>query len=356
VQIQFHPASGRGIVRTVSLSARGERWVLAGAAALALFAVSLWITVPAVARQAERSGQREQTVAESRRSAAASETVERLAAQLRDRARGTADLLNRAAFLYGIPTAAWPRALAPEHRLLSGRTAEATAAALPVFMRALENARTVLAASEARDAGAPRVLPSILPLEEALFEPSAYFGPRRSPWTSEEEFLAGVEIAAPAGTVVVAPAAGTVAFAGAVRPRPAGYLWQLGNVIVLAHGEGGATVFGHLSSIAVKRGQRVERGTRLGLVGSTGWALSPQLHYEYWRPESYGRQDSPLRPTDPLFAVLDYALMPRPYSLEQMEATWAPGPLEPLPGIGMPAEEASAGRPAPPRRVHRRSL
>lgn len=350
MQLQFHPASGRGAVRTVSIGAAGERWVLAGTALLALLTVSLWFTVPLVARQVERREEQERAASESRRIAAERESIALGAAALRARALGEAGLLNRIAFLYGIPAASWPRVLGPDHRLLASRAADDTVAALPTFLRALENGLAALVARETRDPAASRELPSILPLGDALFEPSSFFGPRRSPWTNSEEFLSGVEIAAPPGTSVVAPASGTVAFAGTLRRTVTGSLWQLGNVVVLSHGARGATVFGHLARIDVKRGQRVERGARLGSVGSSGWALSPQLHYEFWRPDG-----ATLRPTDPLFAVLDHSLERRPYSLEQMEATWSPGPLEPLPGIEIGAEQAS-GRPSPTHRARKRRL
>jgi murein DD-endopeptidase MepM/ murein hydrolase activator NlpD len=110
----------------------------------------------------------------------------------------------------------------------------------------------------------------------------------------------------------------------------------LGNLIVLSHGASGATVFGYLSEIDVRRGQRVARGQRLGAVGATGWAISPRLHYEYWRPAEGG-----LRPTDPLFAVLDHRLGRKPLSLDQMLATSAPGPLDPLPGKGAAAGDSN---------------
>ena len=167
-------------------------------------------------------------------------------------------------------------------------------------------------------------------------------------WTNEEEFLPGVEIASPAGASVVAPGDGTVAFAGTVKRSAGGRLWELGNVVILSHGARGATVFGHLGRIDVRRGQRVARGERLGTVGSSGWALSPQLHYEYWRPNG-----GSLRPTDPLFAMLDLRPAREPWSLAQMEATGAPDPLDPLPGINASADAAGENR-SGPRGVRRR--
>jgi murein DD-endopeptidase MepM/ murein hydrolase activator NlpD len=140
-----------------------------------------------------------------RDSADEKERLGRETVDLRLRAREMADLLNRAAFLYAVPASVWPRILAPEHRLLAAGPPEKIAAALPAFLRGLENGRAILEAREREDPAAAAELPSILPLGHTVFEPSAYFGPRRSPWTNAEEFLTGIEIAAPAGSPVVAP-------------------------------------------------------------------------------------------------------------------------------------------------------
>jgi murein DD-endopeptidase MepM/ murein hydrolase activator NlpD len=161
-----------------------------------------------------------------------------------------------------------------------------------------------------------------------LVEPSAYFGPRVSPWTRAEEFFPGIDLAAPAGSAVIAPADGTVVFVGHAPARPVSRLSRFGNLVVLRHGAAGVTLYGHLKQVAVRRGQRVRRGETLGTVGSTGWAVSPGLHYEYWR-ESGGR----LAPTDPQFAILDRALGRREASLEKMRATSATGAIEPPPGL-----------------------
>ena len=262
-----------------------------------------------------------------------------------------ADLLNRIAFLYEIPPARWPRALAPERGPLAGTGAESIARGLEICLRALERGREILESREGSDRDLPDRVPSRLPLAAQPFEPAAFFGPRVSPWTGQDEFFLGADIAAAQGVPVVAPGAGTVVFAGTARRSSSGWFWRLGNVIVLSHGGSGATVFGHLSKIDVRRGQRIARGQRLGAVGATGWAISPQLHYEYWRAA-----EGKLRPTDPLFAVLDRRPGRRPLSLEQMEVTSAPGPLDPLPGLA-PAPDQPGGTAAGARHgIKRRRL
>lgn len=102
---------------------------------------------------------------------------------------------------------------------------------------------------------------------------TAPFGQRRSynggPVTS---FHTGQDFAAPEGTPVVAPAAGTVVLAEPLQVR--------GNAVIIDHGAGLFTGYWHLSKIAVKVGQRVEPGQLLGRVGTTGLSTGAHLHWE----------------------------------------------------------------------------
>ena len=83
----------------------------------------------------------------------------------------------------------------------------------------------------------------------------------------------GVDYAAPTGTRVRAVGDGVVEFAG----TQGGY----GNVVILRHHGQYATVYAHLSRIAVRRGARVAQNDTIGAVGQTGWATGPHLHYEF---------------------------------------------------------------------------
>jgi len=121
-----------------------------------------------------------------------------------------------------------------------------------------------------REAGSVlAALPSRLPLRSAL---NSAFGLRPSPWTGAPEFHPGLDFAAAPGTPVKAPAPGTVRFAGAA----AGY----GTSVLLEHGHGVESRYGHLQTVAVSQGQRVERGQLIGLSGNTGRSTAPHLHYE----------------------------------------------------------------------------
>lgn len=93
------------------------------------------------------------------------------------------------------------------------------------------------------------------------------FGPRGT------RFHAGVDFPAPRRTPVVAAEAGRVVWA---RRRRGGW----GLLVTVAHSNGVRTMYAHLSRIDVRIGQRVDAGTRLGLVGATGRAFGPHLHFE----------------------------------------------------------------------------
>ena len=91
-------------------------------------------------------------------------------------------------------------------------------------------------------------------------------------------YHAGVDIAAPVGTQIVAPIDGTVEFVG----RKGGY----GLTLIIDHGDGVATLYGHNSDILVEEGQKVKKGQSISKVGSTGRSSGPHLHYEV-RMEGY---------------------------------------------------------------------
>ena len=328
MELQLHPASGSGAVRTLSAGAKGERVVVALAGAAALAAVSLWITVPSMLGRWLREEDAPRVARETEDIRLARAEVLRQAAALKARSLDRGDLLSRIAFLYEVPSAAWPRILAPERGALTAMAADVIAARLPAYLRGLDTGRDLLARREEADKDLASRVPAILPIPDRLSEPVSFFGPRVSPWTGGAEFFTGLELAAPEGTAVLAAGAGVVLFAGSVRASAASRLWQLGAFAVVSHGPSGMTLYGHLARIEVRRGQRVARRQRLGTAGMSGWALAPGLHYEYWRDQGDG-----LRPTDPLFAVLDQRLRIGDVSLERMNATSAPGPAERVPGV-----------------------
>lgn len=110
--------------------------------------------------------------------------------------------------------------------------------------------------------------PSIWPVKGWV---TSGFGPRVSPFTEKPAWHDGLDIGAAANAPVQAPAQG--------RVTSVGFDSKLGNVVKLDHGFGIETLYGHLAKALVKEGQRVKRGDVVGLVGSTGLATGPHLHY-----------------------------------------------------------------------------
>jgi hypothetical protein len=114
-----------------------------------------------------------------------------------------------------------------------------------------------------------RSTPSVYPTHGWV---TSEFGVRDDPFTAERIMHAGLDVAARDGAPVLAPADGVVTFVG----NRGGY----GNMIIVEHGNGYSTVYGHLSKFIVKAGERIKRGTNLGAVGNTGRSTGPHLHYE----------------------------------------------------------------------------
>ncbi len=98
------------------------------------------------------------------------------------------------------------------------------------------------------------------------------FGYRTSPFTGNRELHRGIDIAGRIGTPIVATADGAVRLAG----RKGG----LGNAVILNHGYGVETIYGHLSEVLVRAGEKVKRGQKVGLMGNTGRSTGPHLHYQ----------------------------------------------------------------------------
>ncbi|MCH5277787.1 MAG: M23 family metallopeptidase [Desulfovibrionaceae bacterium] len=113
------------------------------------------------------------------------------------------------------------------------------------------------------------VMPSIWPVEGFV---SSGFGTRSSPFTGRPQSHKGLDIAARMGTPIHAPARGVVSMAGTDG--------AYGISVELGHGGGLTTKYGHMSKLAVKAGQTVERGEVIGYVGRSGRATGPHLHYE----------------------------------------------------------------------------
>ncbi len=111
--------------------------------------------------------------------------------------------------------------------------------------------------------------PNLWPVEGQV---TGSFGERIDPFNGEGAFHSGVDIGSSYGAAIIAPADGVVVFSDILG----GY----GKAIMINHGNGISTRYGHLSGFAVTAGQSVHRGDVIGFVGESGRSTGPHLHYE----------------------------------------------------------------------------
>ncbi|HIC37935.1 MAG TPA: M23 family metallopeptidase [Candidatus Marinimicrobia bacterium] len=132
-----------------------------------------------------------------------------------------------------------------------------------------------------KDVKMMHAIPSIRPIAGGYL--NSTFGYRKDPINRKVRFHYGQDITINSGEVVLAPADGTV--------KEARYRGGYGNVVKIDHGYGYTTLFGHLSTFNVKKGQKVKRGNIIGKSGNSGRSTAPHLHYEV---HHYGTPQNPL--------------------------------------------------------------
>src|SRR5213595_391926 len=193
----------------------------------------------------------------------------------------------------GGPTGSWSerdslKALGPggQQALAARLDVDALARRANILVRSLNQAYDSLSHQRERLAATP----SIMPTKGWLT--SAFMRERIHPILHLARPHEGIDVTAPMGAEIEAPAAGIVT---EVR-------WEegYGNIVTMDHGFGLVTRFAHCSKILVVRGQRVKRGQKIALVGSTGLSTGPHLHYEVWVNR---------KPVDPMKYVMPDAIV-----------------------------------------------
>lgn len=153
--------------------------------------------------------------------------------------------------------------------LSSMMTPEDTFGLLRTLLEGIESRLDTVRQSVDRRNALANATPSMWPATGWL---TSRMGPRQDPLTGGADYHSGLDIAGERGQPVYATAAGTVSHVG--------YQGAYGKLIVIDHGFGLETRYGHLSDYTVKQGDTVKRGDIIGKVGATGRATGYHLHYE----------------------------------------------------------------------------
>lgn len=333
LEIRLLPDDGRGRSHVLRLSRAVQRAGLALGALGALLLLAGLATAPAVVSSLLQT--REYEVQMSRR-AQRGERLQSLVDsldQLRRRGALLAERLARVQAIYELPEGDGDPVPAPPPVVVAGVSifdstvahGERLAAELALDLGRARARLERITRFEAGHRDLARTIPARSPLAGSGFVLTSSFGQRRSLATRELEVHAGLDLAAPIGTPILATAAGTVSFAGPVQADPRSGWWRFGRLVAIRHGDRFLTLYGHCDTLAVRAGQRVEAGQRIATVGESGWTTAPHLHYEIRRQRPGGAW----RAVDPL----DYA-----FGLGESEG--AP----PRAGLG---PRASAGEEAP---------
>lgn len=186
--------------------------------------------------------------------------IESLPAMVKARAMGGAPML--------LPTDT-AAGTAPVAKSNTGQATASTLNILKDLLGVLENRLDTVRTGVERQQALAAATPSIWPVVGWL---SSAFGSRQDPVAGGADFHPGLDISADYGTPVKATADGTI--------ESAGWAGDYGNMVLLKHGYGMSTKYGHMSRLVVESGQTVRRGQIIGYVGATGRTTGSHLHYE----------------------------------------------------------------------------
>ncbi len=331
-EIQFHPADIRKQVRYHFMSHKAFRWTVAGGVVLGVLLLAGVVIAPLGIQALLLTGELRvlrQQHALQRDILAQRETALAMLQRQVDSARTKQQQMS---LILGAPQSSqglggYPEEMQVETAVPEANSALEHAVKLHSDTKALLTLADELASFAVAHGELTEAVPSICPIPVGSFVLTSPFGDRISPFTNSVDVHSGIDLAAREGTPVFATGNGRVVFAGRFPLSRNVRWWRYGNVVVLSHAGRYVTIYAHLAEFAVRRGQQVQRGEKIGTVGNTGWSTSPHLHYEVRVSEEEG--DEPL-PMDPRIYILNYQW--KGHEALLVQARRAPAPtFDPLP-------------------------
>ncbi len=331
-ELQFHPADIRKKVRYFFVTPRLVRWFIVVGGTVGVTLVLGLAMLPFGVRSLMMSSElhlaRHQNELQLK---ILEERVSRVLALQKsvDQARR---LQNRIGFILGVTFVGssgggFPEKVPEDLALPESQLAVRRAAHLQTGSKALLTLTSELEVFAKEHAGLLQTVPSVSPLPVGSFVLTSAFGERTSPFTGERDFHAGIDLAARIGVPVRAVGAGKVVYAGRFPLSRNVRWWRYGNVVILQHGRRYVSVYAHLNDISVRRWAKVERGEKIGTVGSTGWSTASHLHFEVRVIPENGGEPEPL---DPRIFILNYRWSDDEALLAAMRAAPVPE-FDPLP-------------------------
>ncbi|HSN69228.1 MAG TPA: M23 family metallopeptidase [Thermoanaerobaculia bacterium] len=305
IEIQFHSGNLRRGVRHLLLGPRPFVAILVAGTLLLFFLLTSMAAAPTVIRRAYRTNylremRQERAIQASRLREHASQL-----AGLEKLLDGQRVDVEKLIAVYGLEGSAPGHGSAPETRRTASGDELADARRQEAFLRTalmrLDRQLDLLARFEKDNEEMIRETPAILPIPADQFVVTHAFGWRTSPFTRGPDFHAGLDLAAPTGTPIVAAADGIVTFAGRYPVRGSIFWWRFGNLVAIRHAGRFVTIYAHCDTLRVKAGQRVRQGDVIATVGNSGWSSNSHLHYEVRTSQAAG-----FRPVDPQIYILNY--------------------------------------------------
>jgi murein DD-endopeptidase MepM/ murein hydrolase activator NlpD len=330
IEIQVHPSNFRRGVRHLLLGRGAFIATLVAGSILLFFLLTSMAAAPSVIRRAYRT----QSLREARQERAVQATrLREHAAQMEGLEKvldGHRVGVEKLVVVYGLEGGTPGQGSAPAPRPLSGDALVDTRRQ-EAFLRAallrLDRQLDLLSRFESENAEMIRETPAILPVPAEQFVVTHPFGWRISPFTRSNDFHAGIDLAAPAGTPIAAAADGVVTFAGRYPMRGSIFWWRMGNLVAIRHADRFVTLYGHCDRVNVRAGQRVRQGEVIATVGSSGWSTNSHLHYEVRSRQNGGEY----RPVDPQIHILNYRWNNEGELLGRARDKGEREPFEPIP-------------------------